>query len=163
MTKETTTPAKTLSDDNLPDVGVSYSAAHISGDEDKIREYEAEHDDSCFLVDWRGEFEDLFDDVNSRLTGSPIEPAAPVSGSLVTVARNGQTASAKSFNRVEVMQAMDDVLQGAEEEMRVIAESLCSDTVAVMVKPVSWWRAMDEHFPEEMKNSYVKLADIEVT
>ena len=55
---------------------------------------------------------------------------------------------------------MDKVLRGADEEMRVIAGSLRSDTLSVMVKPVTWWKAMDRHFPDEMKATYVRFRDI---
>ena len=104
----------------------------------------------------------MFEDVNSRFSCADVVPQAPAEGAQVTVARDGKTASAVSFDRVEVLQAMDKVLQGAEEEMRVIADSLRSDTIAVMVKPVSWWKAMEEHFPKEMKKIYVKFGDIEI-
>ena len=144
----------------LPDIGVAYDAAHISGDEDRILDYEEENDDSCFRVDWRGEFDDLFDDVNSRFGGSPVEPAEPEPGYLGSVQRDDKKASIKSTDRVEVLQAMDKVLKGADEEMRVIAESLRSDTLSVMVKPVTWWKAMDKHFPKEMEKTYVRFKDV---
>ncbi len=145
----------------LPDIGIDYDAAHISADEDQILEFDEENDNSCFRVDWRGDFEELFEDVNSRFGGAPVEPIEPKAGYTATVVRDGKTASAKSFDRVEILQAMDKVLKGADEEMRVITESLKSDTLSVMVKPVAWWKAMDKHFPKEMKKTYVRFKDIE--
>ena len=55
---------------------------------------------------------------------------------------------------------MDKVLKGADEQMRVIAESFRSDTLSVIVKPVTWWKAMDKHFPKEMEKTYVRFKDV---
>ena len=162
MAKAKSKSTKTANLAELPDIGVDYDAAHISGDEAAIKVHEAENDDDCFWVDWRGEFEEMFDDVNSRFSRAPVEPAAPKPGYKLTVTRDGKTASSKTFDRVEVLIAMDKVLRGADEEMRVVAESLRSDTVTVLVKPVSWWKALDKHFPKEMKKAYVKFRDITV-
>ncbi len=146
---------------NLPDIGVPYDAVHVTGDEDAILDYESNNDDACFMVDWRCDFEDMFEDVNSRFTGPPVVPAEAQEGFLLSVSRKGKTASSTSTDRVEVLQAMDVVLRGEAEEMRVITESLMSDTIVVMVKPVAWWAAMEQQFPKEMANIYVKFADIE--
>ena len=145
----------------LPDLGITYDAVHLSGDEDDILDFEAAHENGCFLVDWRGEFEEMFEDINSRLSGAPVEAVAPEEGFSASVARGGKIASASSFDRVEVLQAIDQVLQGAEEEMRVVAESLRSDTLVVLLKPTAWWQAMEAEFPKQMGKAYVKFVDVE--
>ena len=163
MAKSNSKPASGSKRPDRSEIGIEFDAAHISGDEEQILTHEEQSTDSCFRVDWRGEFEEMFDDVNRRFSCSPVVPVAPKPGYRLTVCRDEKTASSRTFDRVEVLKAMDRVLRGADEEMRVISESLRSDTISVMVKAVSWWKAMDKKFPKEMKKTYVKFKDITVS
>ena len=125
----------------------------------EILEHEEANDNSCFLIDWRCDFEELFDEINSRLTDRQIEPVQPAKGYEATIACGSKKASSKSLCRVEVLKAIDKVLREAPEEMRFVAESLQSDTICLLIKPKSWWKAMDKNFREEMSSTYVKVKD----
>ena len=140
-----------------PELGVDYDLVHVNGDEDAIVAYEDENTESCFLVDWKCEFEDLFHDVNSRLTDRKVETIQPPKGYKCCVQSAGKKKSLRSFDRFDVLKAMASVIKGGSEEMRVITESFQSDTIVVMVKPVKWWKALDKQFKSEMKSQYTKL------
>lgn len=71
-------------------------------------------------------------------------------------------ASCRSCCRMEALNAIDKFLRGAKEEIRFVTDSLGSDRVAVMVKPVIWWKTMDKHFKAEMKKTYAKMKDVKV-
>ena len=146
----------------LADIGVEYDAVHISGDEDLIYEYEEEHYDSVFGADWRCDFDELFNDVNSRFSDREVEVEEGPSGYKFTVVCGDKRASVRSYYRVEILKAMDRVLKGAPEEMRVLADSLRGDTVSIMVKPTEWWKTMEKHYKKEMKATYIKLKDVKI-
>lgn len=132
--------------DELPDIGVEYDSVHLFGTEAAIQEYES---DCCVVVDWRGE--DTLEDIGEVIGDGELQWAETKRGYGMTVAYGSRTASAREkemkavgFNGV-LIQLLNKVLR-PDYEIRIFRDSMVADTWCFLVKPVTWWKAMDKNF-----------------
>ena len=130
-----------------------YDEVLVSGDDDELWEY-AYDTDKCLVVDWREEDDAVVEEAAGLIPeaglsaewtdGDPADLVVRYKGRRVPLGLTG-TPDDRSI----VLRGLAGVLAG-DYELRAFARSLETDTLAVLVKPAAWWRAMDERFPARM-------------
>ena len=148
-------PSKTLNSVHA----FHHDEVHLSGDQDAIFEYESEHHDSCFNVDWRGEFDEILSEVNSRLPNGEV--TVETSGKAAMLVCGAKRAKVAEYDLLVLLQAINRVIASENMQLRVFADSLDSDTYGVMIKPAEWWKSMDKEFKSEFTPAFVRPKDVQ--
>src|SRR5258708_7214657 len=61
-------------------------------------------------------------------------------------------------DRYIVLRGLNRIMAG-EYELRVFTVTLETDTHAFLVKPCSWWRAMEQRFPERIAAIFSRVTE----
>lgn len=114
----------------------------------------------CIVVDWRGYEEDIIDEVMALLPGVPLgwKWNDAQDDLIITHGRKRYKGwlTMSVHDRYITIRKLNEILAG-EYEIRGFRHTLEDDTHCFYVMPCSWWRAMEEHFPEDVRRVFAKI------
>lgn len=134
----------------------------MSGDDEALMEY-AYDTDKCVVVDWREDDEEIVTSVaefvrKGELSAEMTDDEPP---SLIVTYKGEETVielTESPADRYVVLRGLNAVLEG-DYELRVFNVTLDTDTHAFLVKPVAWWQAMDDRYPDRMEEVFSHLTE----
>jgi hypothetical protein len=141
--------------------GPKYDKVLISGSEDVLSEY-IENSGKCLVVDWRSDEEDL----TEALAG--LLPPGWLSGKWVNIGEDADLTvtyrgthympglTGDQPDRYVWLRRMNQIMAG-DFELRGFRFTLGDDTHCFLPARCSWWAAMEEAFPTEVRRVFAKI------
>ena len=146
----------------MPEIGVEYDWVHLTGERHEIAEYEREHYNSEFGIDWRQEDVDTVREIARCVDAPGLTAEYVIHGKTekILIAYDGkQKRIAMTGDRKIALRTVANFLK-SDYEIRVFRESTLSDTIECIIKPRDWWKAMDRRFRDRMNEVFIKLRDL---
>lgn len=115
------------------------------------------------IVDWRGGDDEIVRSIAEKIN-DPSLSAEETDDELKIIYRGKEhdlpysLFSAAEKARYVTINKIRELIKD-EYEIRVWRESRLFDTHSFYVKENNWWKFMDEKFPEEMNNLFVKITE----
>src|SRR5262249_5796490 len=114
----------------------------------------------CIVVDWRGYEEDIIDEVMELLPGAPLSWKFNKAEDdlVITYGKKKYKGwfTMSVHDRYHTLRKLSEAMAGAYE-IRGFRFTLEDDTHCFYVKSCRWWRAMEEHFPKDIKRVFAKI------
>jgi len=143
-------------------MSVSYDEVLINGSEDELAEYMWAYDKNV-IVDWRGDDDEVVKEV-AKIIDEPDLSAKYTDDGLKIIYKGEEfDLPYSSFSPLEkaryiTINKVRELIKN-NYEIRVWRESTFSDTHSLYIKENDWWKFMDEKFPDNMNQLFVKITE----
>jgi len=143
-------------------MSVSYDEVLISGSEDKLAEYMWDYDKNV-IVDWRGDDDEIVREIAEKVAEPALSAEYTDDELKITYKDEEFDLPYSLFSPLEKARyvTINKIRELVKDKykIRVWRESTLSDTHSLYIKENSWWKFMDEKFPDNMNQLFVKITE----